>query len=46
MAILFAAIVMSHYTAYNLSPITKLAAERFFRAFALLAGLVHAHGPC
>lgn len=37
-AILFAAIVMSHYTAYNLSPISRLALDRFTRAFALLAG--------
>ena len=43
MAILFGAIVMSHYTSYNLSPITRLAFERFFRALALLAGV---HGSC
>ena len=45
-AIIFAAIVMSHYTAYNLSPISRLALDRFTRAFALLAGTPDTRASC
>uniref|UniRef100_A0A7S4L0P4 Sodium/hydrogen exchanger n=1 Tax=Guillardia theta TaxID=55529 RepID=A0A7S4L0P4_GUITH len=37
MAILFAGIVMSHYTHYNLSPTTQMTAQQTFRTAALMA---------
>jgi len=39
MAILFAGMIMSHYTVYNMSPFTHIVSQRFFRTISLLAGI-------
>jgi sodium/hydrogen exchanger 8 len=38
MAILFCGIVMSHYTHYNLSPITQITMKQTMRTIAFIAG--------
>ena len=38
MAILFTGITMSHYTHYNLSPVTQITVQQTFRTLAFLAG--------
>jgi len=38
MAILYCGIVMSHYTYFNLSPVTQITTERVFRTLSFLAG--------
>ena len=40
MAILFCGIVMSHYTHYNLSPITQITMKQTMRTIAFTAGLL------
>ena len=37
MAILFAGIVMSHYTHFNLSPVTRITVQQVFRTLAFIA---------
>lgn len=37
MAILFAGIVMSHYTHFNLSPVTRITVQQIFRTFAFIS---------
>ena len=37
MAILFAGIVMSHYTHYNLSPVTRITVQQLFRTLAFIS---------
>lgn len=37
MAILFAGIVMSHYTHYNLSPVTRITVQQVFRTLAFIS---------
>ena len=39
MAILFCGIVMSHYTHYNLSPITQITMKQTMRTIAFIAGI-------
>ena len=38
MAILFCGIVMSHYTHFNLSPMTQITVQQIFRTMAFMAG--------
>lgn len=38
MAILFAGIVMSHYTHHNLSPVTQILMQQTLRAVAFMCG--------
>ena len=40
MAILFCGIVMSHYTHYNLSPITQITMKQTMRTIAFTAGII------
>lgn len=40
MAILFCGIVMSHYTHYNLSPITQITMKQTMRTIAFIAGII------
>lgn len=39
MAILFCGIVMSHYTHFNLSPMTQITVQQIFRTTAFMAGI-------
>lgn len=39
MAILFCGIVMSHYTHFNLSPMTQITVQSIFRTTAFMAGM-------
>jgi len=41
MAILFCGIVMSHYTHFNLSPMTQITVQQIFRTTAFMAGTVN-----
>jgi sodium/hydrogen exchanger 8 len=41
MAIIFCGIVMSHYTHYNLSPITQITIKQTMRTIAFIAGELH-----
>ena len=41
MAILFCGIVMSHYTHFNLSPMTQITVQQIFRTTAFMAGTIH-----
>ena len=38
MAILFCGIVMSHYTHFNLSPVTQITVQHVFRTAAFVSG--------
>lgn len=38
MAILFCGIVMSHYTHFNLSPVTQITVQHLFRTAAFVSG--------
>jgi sodium/hydrogen exchanger 8 len=38
MAVLFAGLTMSHYTVFNMSPVTQIVAQRVFRTVSVLAG--------
>ncbi len=40
MAILFCGIVMSHYTHYNLSPITQITMKQTMRTISFTAGII------
>jgi len=40
MAILFCGIVMSHYTHFNLSPITQITMQQTMRTLSFIAGIV------
>lgn len=40
MAILFCGIVMSHYTHFNLSPVTQITMQQTMRTLAFIAGEV------
>lgn len=49
MAVLFCGIVMSHYTHYNLSPVTQVTVQQTMRTVSFMAGtyacmLLHACG--
>ena len=43
MAILFCGIVMSHYTHFNLSPMTQITVQQIFRTTAFMAGMFNSY---
>ncbi len=40
MAVLFCGIVMSHYTHFNLSPVTQVTVQQILRSVAFMAGTI------